>query len=143
MVDPTYLTFPGANEVIEGAQGFVYGDFGMRPVNLVKVNVVGPQSAKACLCLLHDVAARDTLLIRIIVRHWKMHLCRQNDSTPASRFGRGLPPVTSSLFSSRIAVGGVENVDAGLNRAVDDANGFLQAGSPPKHHAAQRERGNF
>jgi hypothetical protein len=48
-------------------------------------------------------------------------------------------------FAERVDIGGVDEIDPGIEGAVDDANCFVVVrGAPrPEHHGAQAERAHF
>ena len=108
------------DEIVECAQRLV--DRGVRfgPVDLVEVEMVGAEPLQARFGLAHDVAPGAAAQIGIGVVHRQVHLARQEHrvalAVPPERLARDF-----LAEPARIDVGGVEHVDAGVDRAIDDA----------------------
>jgi hypothetical protein len=79
------------DQVGERGQRLLNVGAGVRPVDLVEVDVVGLQAAQRVLDLGHDPAARVALLIGVIA-HRAEHLGRQDDvvATPLERLADDL-----------------------------------------------------
>ena len=132
----------GADQVVEGAQCLVDGDVGLRPVDLVEVDVVGLQAAQARLALLDDVAAAVAQHVGVSVVHLAVHLGGQND---LGALAVALQRLAGHFFAAPAAVdvGRIEEVDAGVDGAVDDRIGIIGGGLAAEHHAAQAELADF
>jgi len=106
-------------------------------VDLVEVDVVGAQPAEAGVALRHDVHAREPDLVRPVA-HPAAHLRGHDDIRPphaergAEHFFRP---------ADRVDVGGVEEVDAGVQRPMDECVRLLLAeGADRLEHADAPER---
>jgi hypothetical protein len=106
-------------------------------VHLVAVDVVGLQAAQRVLDLGHDPTPRDPALVGVVA-HRAPELGGQHDVVAAA-----LERLADDLLrlAGRVDVGGVDEVDAGVQRGVDDADGVVVVGVAPgaEHHRAQAE----
>ncbi|HEY5294483.1 MAG TPA: hypothetical protein VIJ70_03310 [Gaiellaceae bacterium] len=111
-------------------------------MDLVEVDPVGLQAAQAVLDLLHDPAARVPAHVRISVVHRAVHLGREHDGVAAPF--EGLADDLLRL-AARVDVGRVDEVDACVERAVDDRDRLVVVGVAPgaEHHRAQAERADL
>jgi hypothetical protein len=108
-------------------------------VDLVEVDPVGPEPAQRVLDLADDPATRVAALVGIVA-HVAVNLRREHDVVA--------PPAGESLaddllrLAARVDVGGVDEVDAGVERAVDDPDRVVVIRVAPaaEHHRAQAER---
>ena len=114
---------------------------GRGAVDLVQVDVVGLQPAQARLDLAHQPAPAVAALVGVLA-HRPVRLGRQHDVLAAALQGLaddllGLP--------RRVHVGGVDDVDPGVERRVDDPDGVVVVGVAPRaeHHRAERERADL
>jgi hypothetical protein len=110
-------------------------------VNLIKIDMVGLQAAERRLHCLHYPASRIALLVRILA-HGPVHLGGQHDVVaPAFQC------LADDLLrlAAAIPVGGVDEVDAGVQGFVDDADAVVVVGiaQSAEHHRAQAIRGDF
>ena len=114
----------GADEVVERAQRLVDGDVGLRAVDLVEVDVVGLQAAQAGFALLDDVAAAVAHVVGAFAHH-AVHLGGEDDVVALAV---ALERLAGDLLAAAAAVdvGGVEEVDAGVEGAVDDVVGVVR-----------------
>ena len=90
-------------------------------MNLVEIEAIGLQAAQTCFALLNDVTTRRVLLVGVVVVPQEVHL----------RAGRNPSVVTVALqglageflaSSARIGIRRIENIDAGVDRVIDDAD---------------------
>ena len=125
-----------ADQVGQGRQRFL--DVGVRigSVDLVEVNPVGLQAPQRVLDLGHDPAPRVAPLVRVIA-HRPIDLGREHDVVAAA-----LERLADDHLglTGRVAVGGVHEVDPGIQRLVDDADAVVvvritNGGS--EHHRAE------
>ena len=105
------------HQVAEGAQGLVEIRRLVGSVYLVEVDVVGPQPPQAVLALGHDPPPRAALGVGIVA-HRSEDLGGQ-DHPGAVHLGQGLPHDDLRL-ARRVHVGGVDEIDAGIEGPVDD-----------------------
>src|SRR5580692_6490062 len=124
------------DQVRQRGQGLLDVGVGVRPVDLVQVDVVGLQAAQRVLDLGHDPAARVAALVRVGA-HRAVHLGREHDVVAAS-----LQRLADDLlrFAGGVPVGGVDEVDPGVEGLVDDAGRVFVVGiaAGPEHHRAER-----
>ena len=139
---PGVADLPGVDQVGQRGKGLIDVGRRVRPVNLVKVDVVGTEPAQAVLALPDQPAARVATLVDVLA-HGAVRLGGEHDAGPAAA-GQGLPDDLLRL-ASRVHVGGVDEVDAGVQRPVDDPDRLLMVGIAPgaEHHRAQAERADL
>ena len=110
----------------------------MGAVELVEVDVVGLEAAEAGFALLDDVAAAVAAGVGVFRIHGAVHLGREDDlvatTVPLERLARDL-----LALAEGVDVGGVEEVDAGVEGAVDNRVRLFGLGTPAEHHAAEAE----
>jgi hypothetical protein len=108
-------------------------------VDLVQVDPVRVQPLERALDLADDPAARVPELVRIVA-HRPVHLGGQ-DHVLAPAAGQRLAHYLLRL-APRVHVGGVDEVDPRVERAVDDPDALVVVGVAPRaeHHRAQAER---
>ena len=110
-------------------------------MDLVEVDPVGAQAAEAVLHLAHDPAPRVAELVRVVA-HRAVHLGGQHHVVAPA-----LQRLADDLLglAARVHVRGVDEVDPGVERAVDDRGRLVVvAFSPgPEHHRAQAERADL
>ncbi len=127
-----------AHEVVERRERLLPGRRRVGPVDLVEVDDVRLQPTQAVLDLLLDRLARQTALVGT----------RPHRAPDLGREHRLLAPPLEGLaddllrLALRVDVGRVDEVDAGVERAVDDADALLVAGVAPlaEHHRAETQR---
>src|SRR6202008_631108 len=97
------------------ADGLVDVGVGFGAVNLAQVDPVGPQPAQAVLDLAHDPAPRVAELVGVIA-HRAVHLGRQDDAVAPTARQRLADDLLR--LAPRVHVGGVDEADPGVERAV-------------------------
>src|SRR5581483_10714520 len=106
-------------------------------VDLVEVDPVCPESPQRRLALADDPAARVAALVRVVA-HRPVHLRRENDlvAAPAKRLADDLLGL-----AARVHIRGVDEVDARVERALDDPDRLVAIGVAPgtEHHRAEAE----
>ena len=124
-----------AHQVGQGGQGLVDVGVRVRAVHLVQVDVVGLQPAQAVLDLADDPAARVAAHVGILA-HLAVRLGGQHHVVPAA--AQGLADDLLRL-PRRVHVRGVDEVDAAVQRGVDDPDAVLVIGVAPgaEHHRAE------
>ena len=107
-------------------------------MDLVEVDVVGLQTREASLAGGDDVAAAGAAHVGVVVRHRAVELRGEDD---AVALAVALERLAGEGFAAaaRIDVGGVDEVDATLDGAVDDGAGVVELGTHPEHHRAEAE----
>jgi hypothetical protein len=130
------------HEVRQRAERLVDVDLGARPVHLVEVDVVRGQPAQRALDLADDPATRVAALVRVVVVHGAVELGGEHDVVPAA-----LERLADDLLglAARVDVGGVDDVDPGVQGPVDDADALLmvRVAPGPEHHGSQGERADL
>ena len=99
---------------------------GSGPVDLVEVDVVGAEPAQAGLALADDPPARVAVMFGSVA-HRAVHLGREDDVVAAA--GERLADDLLRLAGG-VHVGGVDEVDAGVERGVDDLDASSWSGLP-------------
>ena len=114
-------------------------DVGVRDgtMHLVEVDPVGAQAPQRVLDLGDDPAPRDAAAVGIVT-HRAPELRGQHDVVAAAL--QGLADDLLRLAGG-VDVGGVDEVDPGIQRAVDDADRVVVVGVAPcaEHHRAEAE----
>ena len=117
------------------------GDVGGRigPVHLVQVDPIGAEPAQAVVDRPHDPAAGVAAPVRVVVVADRIvELGAQHDvvATAGDRLADDL-----LVLAVGVHVGGVDQVDAGVERSVDDptARGAIGVAPRAEHHRAQPE----
>ena len=129
----------GTDQVVQRAQRLVDRRVGAGAVDLVKVDVVGLQAAQAGFALFDDVAAAVAVRVGVIVVHHAVDLGRQHHLLALAVALEGLAGDFLAAPAA-VDVGRIQEVDAGVERAVDDGIGVGGFCSAAEHHAAQAER---
>ena len=105
---------------------------GARPVDLVEVDPVRAEPAQRVLDRAHDPAARAALPVGVVA-HRAVELGGQDDVVAAA-----LQRLADDLLGlpAGVDVGGVDEVDAGVERGVDDADRLVVVRVAPgaEHH---------
>ncbi len=138
---PNGPDLPLVDEVGESAESVVDVAGRIGPVNLVQVDPLGPQPSQARLDFTGDPTARVARHVGISP-HGGVHLGGQYHPvapTPGQRLAHDLLGLTR-----RIDIGGVHEIDAGVQRGVDDADAVVMVGVAPRaeHHRPQAQRGH-
>ena len=125
------------DEVGERAEGLVDVDVGIGSVHLVEVDPVGAEAAERVLDRLDDPTARAAAVVGVLA-HRHEELGGEHDVVAAA-----LERLADDLFglAGRVDVGGVDEVDPGVQRAVDDADRVVVVGVAPgaEHHRAEAQ----
>ncbi len=126
-----------ADELGEGEQHLVDVGRGVETVHLVEVDVVDPQPAQAVLDGLDDPAARAAALVRILAHHIPEFRGEDHVLTAA------LEGAADDLlrYAAGIDVRRVDEVDPGVERAVDDAHARVpvRIAHRPEHHRPEAQ----
>ena len=134
-----------ADEVGQRAERLVDVDLRPRAVHLVEVDVVDLQAAQRVLDLADDPAARAARLVGVLVVHVAVELGGQEDVVAAAL--AGLQRLADDLLglAAGVDVGGVDDVDAGVEGAVDDRDRLVVVGVAPRaeHHRAEGQRADL
>ena len=130
--------FPRANEIIQGAQRLVDRDLRVGAMELVEINIVGLKALQGGVTLLDDMTSIIAGRQDIIFVHTAVDLGRQHNPMA---FAVALQRLADHCFAAaaRIDVGGIEEVDAGLNGAVHDVETLGLRRGMTEVHAAQAE----
>ena len=133
--DPEVADLALPLEVGERAERLLDVRIGLGTVDLIKVDVVGSEPAEAVLDLSRDPHPGVALLVDP-GSHPTVDLRREDDVVATSL--QGLPDDLLGL-SGRVDVGGVDEVDPGVERRVDDPDAVVDIGVPPRaeHHRAE------
>ena len=125
------------HQIRERGQGLLDVGAGVGAVHLVEVDPVGAQPAQRVLDRAHDPAAGVAAAVRVLA-HRVVELGGEHDVVAAAREGLaddllGLP--------GAVDVGGVDEVDAGVERRVDDPDRLVvvRVAPRPEHHGAEAE----
>ena len=123
------------DEVGERAEGLLDVGVGARAVDLVEVDPVGVQAAQRVLDRPDDPAPGAALPVGVLA-HGAVELGGQDDVVAAALEGLADDLLGLALG---VDVGGVDEVDAGVQRGVDDADGVVVVGVAPgaEHHRAE------
>ena len=130
-----------AHQVGQRGQGLVDIGVGIRAVHLVQVDVVGLQAAQAVLHLADEPAARVAAHVGVLA-HLAVRLGGQHHAVAAP--AQGLADDLLRL-PRRVHVRGVDEVDAAVERGVDDPDALLVFGVAPRaeHHRAEAVRADL
>src|ERR1035438_3695430 len=127
------------DEVAEGAEGLFDVGGLIGSMYLVQVDVVGLQSLQAVLDLGHDPTP-GVALGQWIVAHLSVDLRCENHAGSVDR----RQSLADDLFGFALGVhvSGVDEVDSGVERLVDDLDRFFVVGVAPRseHHGAETKR---
>jgi len=131
---------------VERSQGFLDGRQAVPLVHLVEVDVVGAQATQARLARSDEVMARQPRVVRS-GPHGETRLRRQQDVVSPA-----LEDLAKDLLGTTIGVhvGGIDEVDTGLECLVDQASRFTAGHTPegggrpcvPEGHRSQSQRGH-
>jgi hypothetical protein len=129
------------DEVRQRAQRLL--DVGVRlgTMDLVEVDPVGLEPPQGVLDLADDPAPRVAELVGVVA-HRAVHLGREHDvvAAPGERLADDL-----LRLAARVDVGGVDEVDPGVEGAVDDLDALVvvRVAPAPEHHRAEAQRGHL
>jgi hypothetical protein len=126
------------DKVAERAEGFLEVGAGVVAVDLVQVDPVGVQPPQRVLDLADDPAPRVALLVGVLA-HGAMDLGGEDDVV-APAAGQRLADDLLGLALG-VDVGGVDEVDPGVQGPVDDPDALVVVGVAPvaEHHRAEAE----
>ena len=107
-------------------------------MELVQIDPIGLEPAQRILARAEDVIARIAALVGSVA-HRVVHLGRQDDLIAAAVF---LERATDDPFALAgvVDVRRVDEIDARLERAVNDADRVFGAGRSPEIHSPQAQR---
>jgi hypothetical protein len=137
------------HERVEGLPGLVPGAVAVDVVHLVEVDVVGLEALQAGLAVLADLVGGEVatvavgLRVRVRPLHRVVDLGGQHDRVAPAVAER--EPVADDALGlaahdrPAVDVGGVEEVDAELERAVHDRERVVLAGVPAEVHGPEAE----
>ena len=125
------------DEVGQRAEGFLNVGFGVRSVDLVEVDPVGAEPLEGVLDLGDDPAARAAALVGIVA-HRHEELGGEHDVVATA-----LQCLADDLLrlAGGVDVGGIDEVDPGIQRGVDDPDRVVVVGVAPgaEHHRAEAQ----
>jgi hypothetical protein len=135
---------PPPNEVVEGAQRLVHRHVGVEAVHVVQVDVVGLQVAEAVLALLDDVAAAHAAAVGVIRVGREEDLRRDDEPVAVAALLHHLADDRlATSWCAAVNVRGVEEVQAGVERRVQDLGRLILRGPVAEHPAADAEWADF
>ena len=108
-----------ADQVCQRGEGLLDVSTGIGAVELVDVDVVGPQATQRALHRGDDPAPGRALVVGVLPGR-AAELGGEHDVVPASLQG-----LADDVLGVAVGVGGVDDVDAGVQRLVDDAGRVL------------------
>src|SRR5262249_4876461 len=128
------------HQIVERAQGFL--DRGLRvwAMQLVKVDPIGVEPLQARLDRVHDIAPRRPLELAPVV-HRHAELAREHDRFALLAENASEPLLRAAFVA--IAVGGVDEVDAELDRLFYDAARRRKIDAAAEVIAAEADDGHF
>ena len=139
----------GLHHVVERGERFFDRRFVIPAMDLVEVDVVGAEAAEAVVDFGEDRFAREAGAVRV-GPHAAVDLGGEHDRIARGHF---LEQLADDFFAGAIGVdvGGVEEVDAGVERLLDEGPGFFfrqrpGMGAAVGHavaHAAETDAGDF
>src|SRR5207253_2380110 len=121
---PDRADLAGAYQLRQRGKRLLDVGVGVGPVNLVQVDVVGLQAAQRVLDLGYDPAPRGASPVWVVA-HREAHLGGEDNVIAAALEG-----LADDLFrfAAGVGVGGVDEVDSSVQRAVDDADRIVVVG---------------
>ena len=137
----------GAHDVVQRAQRLFDRRVVIEAVDLIEVDVIGAEAAQAGVDGVVDVFAREAALVGVVA-HRVEDLGGDDDAVAR---GEVLQRAAGDLFADAVGVhvGGVEEVDAGFQRAADEGPAFLFLQHPVAPllravcHATETEAGDL
>ena len=125
----------GPHQVGQGRKSLLDVGIRRRSVNLVEVDMICLEAPEGALDRLHDPAPRIALHVWIVA-HGTVNLGRDHDIVPPS-----LERLAEDHlgFAGAVAIGRVDEIDAGIERLVDHAGTVVMVGIAhgPEHHGAE------
>lgn len=127
---PDATDLPGSDQVVRGRERLVQRGVPIPVVLPVQVDVVGAQAAQRALDLLHDRFAAGTAAVRVAGEHATRESGR--DHQPVAQSSVLVLVRADGLLgaASVVDVGGVDEVAAGSEVAVQEGGGRLVVGAP-------------
>src|SRR5262249_33090299 len=105
------------HQIIERAQRFLDRGLWVRAMQLVKVDPIGAQPLEPRLARVHDVAPRRPLELAGVI-HRQAELAREHDCFALLAENSSEPLLRAAFVA--VAVGGVDQIDAQLDRLAYD-----------------------
>ena len=133
--DVAHLARP--DEVVEGAQGFVLGHVKVRAVQLVEVDAVDANALEGGLAGLDDVIPRAAPVV-YFPAHGAIDLGGDHQPIPLPTGGDGLAD-DALAHAPVVHIGGVDEVDAGVQGSVHDIDALRFRGRAAEVHGAQAQ----
>src|SRR5689334_13439376 len=130
------------DELLHRLPDLVPGRVPVDVVHLVEIDAIGAQAAEALVARAPDVVRGEPAVVRPFA-HLRVDLGREDDSVPSRRVLR--EPAPDDLLRDALAglpavdVGRVEEVDAGVERAIHDREAVGLARERPEVHRAEAE----
>jgi hypothetical protein len=137
---PDVADLARANQIVERAQRLVDRNLRLRAVQLIEVDPVGVEPLERRLAGFDQVPATQAARVRVLGVLGEESLRCEHDArtfTP-QRF-----PDEPLARTGGVGVGRVDEVDAVLDRVLDDRNGVLLVRMPAEHHRAQAQLADF
>ena len=119
---------PARTDVVEGLESLLDGGVRVPAVDLVEVDVVGAEAAEAVVDLGHDGLARQAHGVAALA-HRAPELGGDDDLVAVGHVGQG-PPDDLLAGAVGVDVGGVEEVDAGVEGLGDEGPAGLLVEAP-------------
>src|SRR6516162_5183400 len=136
--EEAHLSLP--HQLVERAQGFLDRSLRVRAMQLVKIDPIGTQPLQARLDRLHDIAPRRPLELAGVI-HRQAELARQHDRFALLAENSSEPLLRAAFVA--VAVGGVDQVDAELDRPAYDAARRRKIDAAAKIVAAEADDGHL
>ena len=134
---PGVADLAGVDEVVERAERVLDVRRRIGPVHLVEVDPVGAEATQRVLDLAHDPAPAVARHVRALP-HRPVELRRQHDvvATPGQRLADD-----RLGLAARVHVGGVDEVDPGVEGGVDDRHAVVvvAVAHRPEHHRPEAQ----
>ena len=120
-----------AHDVVQRAQRLFDRRVVIEAVDLVEIDVIGAEPAQAVVDGVQDVLARQAALVRVVA-HRVEDLGGDDDAVAR---GEVLQRAPSDFFAHAdgVHVGGVEEVDAGFQRAAEEGPALLFSSTQSRH----------
>ncbi len=137
--DVTHLA--GTDQIVEGPQRLVHRYVGVEAVHVVQIDAISLEATKALLALCDDGAAADAPAVRVVGVDGHIDLGRDDEGVAVASL---VDDITDDRFApphgAAVDVSGVEKVDPGVERVVQDCHRFLLRGPVAEHPTAQAQR---
>jgi len=114
----------GLHDIVECIDGFLDWGRGIEAVDLVEIDIIEAEAAQAVVDGVHHMLAREADFVRARA-HRAAQLCRNDDvfAVGAEVLQRAAEDFLRD--AARIDIGGVEEIDAGLQGLLDEGARFL------------------